>query len=119
MSVAFSRNSVFVTTRKGIYFRNMTTGASGKIVAELAMNTGLSSDAEGNLYAWHPSGTTPTKVFTNEGARLFNASTGTTNLLVDEEGNSVSGIIFPRFLNDATTTVQGDTLRVFQRRGIP
>lgn len=119
MTVAFSHNSVFVTTRKGIYFRNMTTGASGKIVAELAMNTGLSSDAEGNLYAWHPSGTTPTKVFTNEGARLFNASTGTTNLFVDKNGNPVSGIIFPKFLNDATTTVQGDTLRVFQRRGIP
>jgi hypothetical protein len=118
-SVAFSRNSLFVATQKGIYFKNLTTGAAGKVVAELSVVTGLSSDAEGNIYAWTPHSDTPTKVFNNGGERLFNASAGTTNLFVDKEGKPVNRIILPKFLSDTTISFQGDTLQVFQRRGIP
>lgn len=116
MSVVFSRDSVFVATQSGIYMRNIATGASDKIADHLPVNAGLSSDAEGNLYVWSPNKGELTKVFTNDGERLFSPSAGNTALFVDKDGTPVTGLLFPKFVGDEVTVVEEGTMRVFRRR---
>lgn len=117
-SVAWAFDFIFVATRSGIYFQNITTNTSGKILGGVSLTRGLSSDAEGNVYAWTGLPNLQPKVFSNTGRRLFNASAGSTALFVDKDGKPINGLTLPKFLGDEVLVAEGNNLRLFRRRAL-
>jgi len=114
--LAWAFDSMYVGARSGIYFKNIKTNTSGKVVGSFSGARGLSSDLEGNIYAWTGQPNVPVKVFSKTGHRLYSGAEDHTALFIDKDGKALNGLLLPKFLGNEVLVAEGNNLRLFRRR---
>jgi hypothetical protein len=118
-AVAWIADSIFVTTPHAIYSKNLSTGVSGRIAGDFSVLKNLSSDGEGNLYAWAPHQNETTRVFSSSGQRLLHTSGISTAIVLAKDGKPTRGLSLPKFLSDEIFAIDGNNLLILRKKAVP
>lgn len=117
-SVAWISDTLYVATPEGIYYRKLSTGTSGRIAGDFSVLKNLSSDVDGNLYAWSPHQKEPTRVFSSSALQLYNAAANSTAIFLSQKGEPIRGLNLPKFLSDDVFAAYGNNLLIFRKKPV-